>query len=80
MKLDVKAFALTGGILWGVTIFILTWLKMAGYGDGMDIVKAYYIGYSVTPPGSLVGLVYGFLDAGIGCLIFSLLYNRMAKG
>jgi len=79
MKLDIKAFALAGGILWGLSVCALTWLKLAGYGDGLEIVKAYYIGYTVTPVGSLIGLVYGFFDAGIACLLFALLYNKLAK-
>jgi hypothetical protein len=81
MKLNVKAFALAGGILWGASILILTWLEIAGYGDmiAAGIVRNYYIGYSLTPLGSLIGAVYGFFDAGIGCAVFALLYNKLAK-
>ena len=79
MKLKAVAFGLAGGVLWGLSIFILTWLKIAGYGADMTLVKAYYIGYSVTPIGSVIGAVYGFFDAGIACLIFALLYNFFAK-
>ena len=81
MKLDVKAFGLTGGILWGIIMFILTWLGILGYGsvDAASIAKAYYIGYSVSPIGSIIGAVYGFFDAGIGCTLFALLYNKLAK-
>jgi anti-anti-sigma factor len=79
MKLDVKGFALSGGILWGASVFLITWMKILGYGATLDVIKSYYIGYSVTPIGSLIGAVYGFLDLGIGCLIFALLYNKLAK-
>jgi hypothetical protein len=81
MKLNVKAFALAGGILWAASILILTWLEIAGYGDmiAAGIVRNYYIGYSLTPLGSLIGAVYGFFDAGIGCAVFALLYNKLAK-
>ena len=79
-KLDVKAFAFAGGIIWGLSVLILTWCEIAGYGSisAMDVVRSYYIGYSVTPLGSLLGLIYGFFDAGIGCAIFALLYNRLS--
>ncbi len=79
MKLDVKAFGLAGGILWGASIFLLTWLGMLGYGspEAADIAKAYYVGYSVTPLGSVIGAVYGFFDAGIACVIFAFLYNKL---
>ena len=81
MKLNLKAFALAGGILWGASMFILTWLNMWNYGniDALNMVKSYYIGYSVTPIGSLIGAVYGFFDAGIGCGIFALIYNKLTK-
>ena len=79
MKLDVKGFALAGGILWGASVFLITWMKILGYGATLDLIKSYYIGYSVTPLGSLIGAVYGFFDLGVGCLIFALLYNKLAK-
>lgn len=81
MGLNVKAFSLTGGLLWGLSMFILTWLGIMGYGsiDAAAIAKAYYIGYSVTPVGSVIGAVYGFFDAGIGCFLFALIYNKLIK-
>jgi len=79
MKLDVKGFALSGGILWGASVFLITWMKILGYGATLDVIKSYYIGYSVTPIGSLISAVYGFFDLGVGCLIFALLYNKLAK-
>ena len=80
-KLNVRAFAIAGGILWGASLCILTWLEIAGYGsgEGVSMVKSYYIGYTVTPIGSLIGLVYGFFDAGIGCAVFALIYNKLCK-
>lgn len=81
MKLDVKAMAVAGGILWGASMFILTWVGILGYGSNVtaEIAKSYYIGYSVTPLGSVIGAIYGFCDAGIGLAIFALLYNKLAK-
>jgi len=81
MKLNVKALALAGGILWGLSVFALTWLSiLMGYGSEQlaGIVKAYYLGYSVTPLGSVIGAVYGFFDAGIGLAVLGLLYNKLA--
>jgi len=79
MKLDVKGFALAGGILWGLSVFTITWLKIAGYGSALEVIKSYYLGYTVTPLGSAIGAVYGFFDAGIGCLLFAILYNKLSK-
>jgi len=79
MKLNVKAFALAGGILWGSSMFVLTWFSIWGYGsiEAASVAKSYYIGYTVSPVGSLLGAVYGFLDVGIGTAIFALLYNKL---
>ena len=81
MRLNVKAFALAGGILWGSSMFVLTWLSILGYGsvEAAAVAKSYYVGYTVSPVGSLLGAVYGFLDAGIGTAIFALLYNRLTN-
>lgn len=81
MKLNVKAFGLAGGILWGGSVFLLTWMGILGYGsqNTAEIAKSYYIGYSLTPVGSLIGAVYGFFDAGIACILFALLYNKFTQ-
>ena len=34
-----------------------------------------YRGYSISPSGSVIGLVWGFVDALIGGAIFAWLYN-----
>ena len=81
MKLNVKAFGLAGGILWSASLFVLTWAGIMGYGslNAATIAKAYYVGYSVTPIGSIIGAIYGFFDAGIGCALFALLYNKLTE-
>jgi len=81
MKLNVWALAVAGGILWGASIFVLTWLDILGYGNANAalIVKSYYVGFTVSPVGSVIGAVYGFFDAGIACAIFALIYNKVAK-
>jgi hypothetical protein len=81
MKLDVKAFGIAGGILWSASMFVLTWLGIWGYGSlsAASIAKAYYVGYSVSPAGSVIGAIYGFFGAGIGCALLALLYNRLVK-
>ena len=80
MKLNIKAFALAGGILWSLSLLACTWMEIAGYGLVPEaLIRSYYIGYSVTPIGSVIGAVYAFFDAGIGCAIFALIYNLIAK-
>ncbi len=79
MKLQVMPFALAGGIVWALGLFMLTWMNILGYGESLTVIKSYYIGYSVTPLGSVIGAAWAFFDAGIGCAAFALIYNLFAK-
>ena len=80
MKINVKAFALTCGIAWGVGLFALTWWIIAfdGSTHHVTLIGQVYRGYNISPIGSVVGLVYGFFDALIGGAITAWLYNRIA--
>ena len=81
MKLDVKAFALTGGILWGGAVcFATLWLLLSGsQGALIRQIDHFYIGYSYSYLGAFVGLVWGFIDGAIGGALFAWLYNKLAK-
>lgn len=80
MRLNVKAFALACGLVWGLGLFCLTWWIIAFEGATGELmwIGHIYRGYSVTPMGSLVGLVWGFFDALVGGAIFAWLYNWLA--
>jgi hypothetical protein len=77
MKLDVKAFALTCGLLWGFGLLFLTWWMMAfgGATGETTLIGRVYIGYRINPMGSLIGFAWGFVDGLIGGAIFAWLYN-----
>lgn len=85
MKLDLKAFALAGGLFWGMGIFILTWwllLTRDTHGRGTrygKLIGRIYPGYRVSPKGSVIGLFWGFIDGLAAAGIFGLLYNHFAK-
>jgi hypothetical protein len=80
MKLNVKAFALTCGLIWGLGLFCLTWWIIAFDGPLPEptLIGRIYRGYAITPLGSVIGLAWGFFDALIGGAIFAWLYNRLA--
>lgn len=81
MKFNVKAFALTCGILWGATVCLSTlWLLLFGY-DGALIrhLDRFYFGYSFSVVGAFIGLVYGFVDGAVCGAVFAWLYNRLAR-
>jgi hypothetical protein len=76
MRLSVKAMALAGAIFWAGAIFLTTWwLILLGQGGVNIIFTKVYPGYCVSPLGSLVGLVWAFVDGLIMGLIFAWLYN-----
>jgi hypothetical protein len=79
-KLDPGAVGLTSGVLWGLGLFSLTWWIIAFEGaskkpTGMGKL---YRGYTISPRGSFIGLVWGFFDALIGGACFAWLYNWLA--
>ena len=81
MKLNVKAFALACGILSGLGLFLVTWWKILFQGatGAPTFVGNVFKGYSLSPLGSVLGLVWAFVAGLIGGLIFAVLYNKIAK-
>jgi hypothetical protein len=77
MKINVRAFALTCGIMWAFGLFALTWWIIAfdGITHEVTLIGRLYRGYDISPLGSLVGLVWAFFDALIGGAIAAWLYN-----
>lgn len=75
--LDVKAFGLAAGIMWGAGVFLLGLLAMAtGFAAPMVAgLGSGYLGYDATVAGSIIGGIWGFVDAGIGGVVFAWLYN-----
>lgn len=78
--LNAKALGLTGGILWGASMFVFTLIAFyTGYSaDFMKLMTAVYPGYDLSVTGSFIGLAYGFVDAFVGCYIFGWLYNKLS--
>ncbi len=79
MKLDVKAFALTWAILWGLGLPLVTWWVMAfdGASANPTWLGHIYRGYNLTVAGSVIGGIWAFVDALIGGAIFAWLYNAI---
>ncbi|MCK4752199.1 MAG: bacteriophage holin [Planctomycetes bacterium] len=79
MRLNVKAFALACGLLWGLGLCLLTWWIIAfeGATGEVTMIGRLYKGYTISPIGSVIGLGWGFLDGFLGGLIFAWLYNLL---
>lgn len=81
MKLNIKAFALACGLIWGLGLFLLTWwiIAIEGTTDEVPFIGRIYRGYNITPLGSVIGLIWAFIDGAIGGAIFAWLYNLIAR-
>ena len=81
MKLNVKAFAMTGGLFWGLAVFLLTWWIIAfeGVTGEVTMIGKVYRGYTISPVGSFIGLIYALIDGMIGGAVFAWLYNSIQK-
>jgi hypothetical protein len=80
MKLNVLAFALACGIIWGVGLFVVTWWIIAFDGATREptIIGLVYRGYNISAAGSFIGLIWALVDGFIGGAIFAWLYNLLA--
>lgn len=80
MKLNVRAFALTCGLIWGLGLFCCTWWVMLfeGATGERTVIGLMYRGYDISPIGALIGLAWAFPDGLIGGLIFAWLYNLLS--
>ena len=86
MKINVKAFALTAGIFWGLALLIFTWWIMIfdGAQGYVPFVSQIYRGYEISIPGSFIGLACGLVDGTIVGALFAWVYNyfqgKMSSG
>lgn len=80
MTLNVKAFALTCGIIWGFGVLLFAWWPMwVGSANefSSSTLKFIYVGFNYTYLGGIIGLVWGFCDGLIGGALFAWLYNKL---
>lgn len=64
-KVDSVALGVSFGTLLGIVVFLATNILVLKGGEvigpNLSLLNQYFIGYEVTPVGSLIGLVYGFI-------------------
>jgi hypothetical protein len=79
MKLDAKALGAALGLVWAAFVFVATlWVSQKGSGEHLLLLARFYLGYSVSFVGAVVGAFWAFVHAlATGWLVASL-YNRLA--
>ncbi len=80
-KIQGGVLAVVCGLMGGLGLFIMTvWLLLEGgeqVGSHLQLLSNYFIGYSVTWKGSLIGLFYGALTGGVLGWTIGFIYNRV---
>jgi len=81
MKLNVKAFAITCGLFWGLGLFLITWwiILFDGASCEATIIGRVYRGYCISAAGSFIGLAWGLVDGLIGGALFAWIYNQISS-
>ncbi len=78
-KLDAVAMGISLGTLCGLAIFLATNILLFKGGEvigpTLELLNQYFIGYEVTPIGSLIGLVYGFVTGFVAGSLIAILRN-----
>ena len=81
VRIQAGVLAIVCGVLAGTLLFLMTvWLLIKGgphVGTHLQLLGQYFIGYSVTWTGSLVGFFYGALTGGIIGWAVGTIYNRV---
>lgn len=72
-----NAFGLACGLVSGLALFLLTNYVTLLHHGGETLIKLnhFYWGYSITFAGSLLGLIYAFIDGYITGWLIALFYN-----
>jgi hypothetical protein len=78
---DAKALALTLGVVWGGGVFLLGLLAaFLDWGVPMvELLGSVYLGYGPTVSGSLIGLLWAFVDGAVGGVILAWGYNHFSR-
>ena len=83
LRLSGTVLGLVLGILFSLIIFIATnWLVVKGgpiVGPHLGLLSQYFIGYSVSFIGSLVGVLYAFVFGYLSGLMIAWIYHRIVS-
>lgn len=78
MRLNVRAMAIACGLCWGFGLFLLTWWVILFDGSSSDptFLGRIYRGFTLTPGGSFIGLLWGLVDGLLGGAVVAWVYNK----
>ena len=78
-RLNAVVSGLVTGVIFGLVIFVATnWLLLKGgepIGPHLALLGQFFLGYTVSFWGSVIGLLYGFVTGFIAGYVVAFLYN-----
>jgi len=81
MKLNVGAFAITCALVWGLGVFALGWwvILFGGHaGEVVPLLGLMYRGFTFSPVGTFIGLIWALPDGFILGALVAGLYNAFS--
>ena len=81
MILSRRALGTAIGLVWGLSIMVSTWILLlrGNSGEIISQLSDFYLGYSFTWVGSIIGFLWGFVDGFIGGFLIAWIYNIVYK-
>ena len=81
MELKKRAFGLAIGLFWGLVMLLGTWILLLRGSPGEIFSKAssFYIGYSYSWDGAIIGFIWGFVTGFIAGVFIAWLYDVFCK-
>ncbi len=84
MKLSLRAFSITAGVIWCAVVLLVGLANHVWppYGSALlELIASIYPGYEVSEQinSVLIGAGYALVDGLVGGLIFACLYNRLTS-
>ncbi len=81
MELRKRAFGMALGIVWGLAMLLGTWLLLLWDSPGEMMFKLgnFYIGYTYSWGGAVIGLIWGFVYGFIAGVLIAWLYDLFCK-
>jgi tetrahydromethanopterin S-methyltransferase subunit G len=81
MELRKRALGIAFGLVWGLAIMLGTWwlLIFGCKGELMSQISQFYIGYSFSWGGAVIGFLWGFVDGFVCGFLIAWIYNIVNK-
>jgi len=80
MLLNRKATGLACGIIWAVIIFFIGLAGAFGLArDTVNFIAEFYVGFGPTLEGSLIGMIWAFLEGFVIGYLYAWIYNFFAR-